>query len=166
MPDRGADPAALLERLSGTRASLDLHVPGRVVRDELMRRTRAVRSVELIAPCTVRVGVALGPLTRHVELRVLDEIVYVPDRWIPVGDLSGSVGILLRLVQLLRLKEELTGVMDVRRGEGFSDRLFVDVHRLLAESPLAGHVPEGADLVISEIDFTGGDLEARLYAAI
>jgi hypothetical protein len=166
MPGGAERAATILERLGGTRASIDLHVPGRVVRDELTRRAGAVRSVELIAPRTVRVGVGLGPLTRHVELRLLEEIICASDRWIPVGDLSGSVGILLRLAQLLRVKEDLMGSMEVRRGEGFSDRLFVDLPRLLAESPLADYIPEDAEMVVSEIDFTGGDVEARIYAEI
>jgi hypothetical protein len=157
---------ALIELLRGSRASLDLTVPGDTVRRQIRARSSVVRSVDLLPPRTVRLGVALGPLTRHVELDLLSEIHYRPGEWLPVGDLSGAVGTLLRLIQVLPVRRDVFGRLDVRRGEGYSDRLYVDLPGLLEGTPLLALFPADGELSVSDVDFAGGQASARVYAAI
>jgi hypothetical protein len=157
---------AVIELLRGSRATLDVTVPGDTVRQLVRSRSTAVRSVELLPPRTLRVGIALGPLARHVELDLVKEIRYRAGEWVPIGELSGAIGTLVRLVQVLPVKRDLMSKLDVRRGEGFSNRLYVDLPAILEGSPLVELFPEDGELVISDVDFAGGEAFARVYAAI
>jgi len=125
-----------------------------------------VRSVDLLSPRTLRVGIALGPLARHVEIDLLKEIHYRAGEWVPVGDLSGAIGTVTRLVRVLRVKRELMSKLDVRRGEGHSNRLYIDLPAFLEGTPFVDVFPEDGELTISDVDFAGGEASARVYAAI
>jgi hypothetical protein len=165
-PETFARQRALIQSLRGSRANLDLTVPAGMVREFVKSRSTAVRSVDLLPPRTLRVGVALGPLTRHVELDLLKEIHYRAGEWLPIGDLSGALGTLLRLAQVLPVKRDVMSKLDVRRGEGHPDRLYIDVPAFLEGSPFLELFPEDGELTLSDVDFAGGEASARIYTAI